>query len=127
MVRVLVIDDDPSIRQVVGYVLSDEGYDVVEAADGQAALAAIERRHPDVILLDMKMPGMDGWAFVRRYRERYGHRSPIVVLTAAQDAARRGAEVDADGYLAKPFDLDALVERVAAVVRAIDPRRPGPG
>ena len=123
MVRVLVIDDDPSIRQVVGNALSDEGYDVDEAADGRAALAAIDRAHPDVILLDMKMPGMDGWEFVRRYRARYGHRAPVVVLTAARDAARRGADVDAEGYLAKPFDLDVLVERVEAIVRGAGSRR----
>lgn len=116
MVRVLVIDDDPSIRRVVGFVLSDEGYEVAEAAEGGAALAEIERAHPDLILVDMKMPGMDGWEFVARYRERYGRRAPIVVLTAAQDAARRGAAVDAEGYVAKPFDLDELAERVAAVL-----------
>jgi two-component system chemotaxis response regulator CheY len=115
MARVLVIDDDPTIRQVVAFALADEGHEVAEAADGQAALAAIARRHPDVILLDMKMPGMDGWVFVERYRARYGRRAPIVVLTAAPDAARRGAEVEAEAYLAKPFDLDALVELVAAV------------
>src|SRR4249919_1217256 len=109
MPRVLVIDDDPSIRQVVGFVLTDEGYLVDEAPDGEVALEAIGRQHPDVILLDMKMPVMDGWEFARRYRELYNHRAPIVVVTAAQDAAQRGADVGADDFLAKPFDLDALV------------------
>ena len=116
MPRVLVIDDDPSIRLVIGYVLRDEGYQVDEAPDGQAALESIQRHHPDVILLDMKMPAMDGWEFARRYRERYGHRAPILVLTAAQDAARRGEDVDAEDYLPKPFDLDTLVERISALV-----------
>jgi two-component system chemotaxis response regulator CheY len=126
MARVLVIDDDPSIRQVVTYVLTDEGHEVAEAADGAAALAAIARQHPDVILLDMKMPGLDGWAFVERYRARYGRRAPIVVLTAAQDAARRAAEVEAEAHLAKPFDLDAVIELVAAFAREVGPGRPSP-
>ena len=121
MARVLVIDDDPSIRQVVAFVLADEGHEVAEAGDGEAALAAIERGHPDVIVLDMKMPGLDGWAFVERYRARYGRRAPIVVLTAAQDAARRAAEVGAEAHLAKPFDLDELVEVVAALARGAGP------
>jgi DNA-binding response OmpR family regulator len=117
MPRVLVIDDDPSIRQVVDYALTDEGYEVDLVSNGEAALAAIARHHPDVILLDMKMPVMDGWEFARRYRERYNHQAPIIAVTAAQDAAQRGADVGAEDYLAKPFDLDALVECIAAVIR----------
>ena len=117
MPRVLVIDDDPSIRRVVGYVLSDEGYQVDEAPNGELALEAIERRHPDLILLDMKMPVMDGWEFARRYRERHGNRAPIIVVTAATDAAMRGADVEADDFLAKPFDLDTLIACVAATMR----------
>lgn len=114
MTHVLVIDDDASIRRVVAYALSDEGYHVDEASDGREALELIARRHPDVILLDMQMPGLDGWAFVKLYRRRYKSCAPIIVLTAAQDAAKRSAEVNADGYVPKPFDLDTLIERVAA-------------
>ena len=120
MARVLVIDDDPNIRRVIGYALGDEGHHVDQAPDGAAGLAAIGRRHPDVILLDMRMPGMDGWEFVRRYRARYDHRAPIIVFTAAQDAAQRGADVHAEGYLEKPFDLDCLLERVAALTGDVD-------
>jgi DNA-binding response OmpR family regulator len=116
MTRVLVVDDEPNIRQVLVYVLEDEGYRVEEAQDGEAALALIERRHPDVIILDMKMPGMDGWQFVSRYRELYDHKAPIIVLTAAPDAARRGDDVSADSYVPKPFDLDVLLERVSFIV-----------
>lgn len=58
---------------------------------------------------------MDGWDFVARYRECYGHRAPIIVLTAAQDASQRGADVSADDYLVKPFDLDTLVDHVATI------------
>jgi DNA-binding response OmpR family regulator len=115
MIRVLVIDDELDIRRVIAYVLEDEGYHVDEAPDGQTALALIAQQHPDIIILDMKMPGLDGWEFVSLYRQRYGHQAPIIVLTAAQDAARRGADVSAEAYLPKPFDLDILVDRVSAL------------
>ena len=115
--RVLVVDDDSSIRRLLGYVLKDEGFAVKSAVEGNAALDLIDRQHPDLILLDMKMPGMDGWEFVQHYRERCGHRTPIIVFTAAQNASQRGADVDADDYIAKPFDLNALVDRVTAMVR----------
>ena len=116
MPRVLIVEDDPDIRQVVAFVLADEGYEVDEAEEGQAALDLIAAQRPDVILLDMKMPGMDGWDFARRYRERYNRDAPIIVITAAPNAAERGEDVDAEGFVAKPFDLSVLVERVAAAV-----------
>ncbi|HVA89932.1 MAG TPA: response regulator transcription factor [Chloroflexota bacterium] len=123
MTRVLVIDDDLSIRQVIVYALADEGYQVDEAADGWAALALVGRQHPDIILVDMKMPSMDGWEFVKRYRALYDHRAAIIVLTAALDAAKRGEEVDAESYMSKPFDLDVLVERVSALAGVKSPDR----
>ena len=67
--RILGVDDDPSIRQLIVYALIDEGFVVDEAADGEAALLLVAQHHPDLILLDMMMPGMDGWEFSRRYRE----------------------------------------------------------
>jgi DNA-binding response OmpR family regulator len=115
--RVLLIEDDPAIRNLVAYALSDEGYQVDEAADGLAALEIANRRHPDIIILDMKMPRMDGWQFARLYRERYDHQTPIIVVTAAQDAANRAADINSESYLAKPFELETLVERVAEVAR----------
>lgn len=115
--RVLVIDDDASIRQVIAYALADEGYQVDEASDGQTALDLVEHRHPDIILLDMKMPGMDGWQFARLYRQRYGHQAPIIVLTAAQDASQRGWDVNAESYVAKPFEIEVLVARVSAIAK----------
>jgi two-component system, chemotaxis family, chemotaxis protein CheY len=106
--RVLVVDDDESIRDLVEMALSAEGHQVITAPHGAAALEVIALAPPDVILLDMKMPVMDGWAFARAYRAVPGWHAPIVVVTAAQDAASRAAEVAADGHLSKPFDLDAL-------------------
>lgn len=118
MPRILVIDDDSSIRQVIAYALGDEGYQVDEASDGQAALELVSQQHPDLILLDMKMPGIDGWAFAKLYRERYSQQAPIIVLTAARDAAQRASDVNATSYVPKPFDLDVLLERVSTVMRA---------
>jgi DNA-binding response OmpR family regulator len=118
MIRVLVVDDDEAIRQVIVFALSDEGFQVDEARDGFTALEAVSRRDPDLILLDMRMPGMDGWEFVRHYRERHSRQAPIIVLTAAQDVAQRAAAVNAAGYLSKPFNLDTLLERVSAVASA---------
>jgi len=115
MARVLVIDDDSGIRRLIAHALGDEGYQVDVASGGRTALELIGKQHPDVILLDMKMPGMDGWEFAARYRERYGHQAPIIVFTAALDAAQRGADVEAESYLSKPFELDQLLEQVSAL------------
>jgi two-component system chemotaxis response regulator CheY len=106
---VLVVDDDEEIREFVDMALSSEGYEVVSAPHGAAALELIQQRSPSMILLDMRMPVMDGWAFARAYRERPGPHAPIIVVTAAQDAADRAAQIDADGFLSKPFGLDELL------------------
>lgn len=112
-VRVLVIEDDESIRDLVEMILEDCGFEVVTASNGAEALQAIERAPPRVILLDMRMPVMDGWDFVRAYRSRPGPHAAIVVVTAAKDARTRAEEVSADAFVAKPFEAEALV----AVVR----------
>ena len=108
---VLVVDDDTSILDTVSSILSGEGYDVVSAATGEEALAAVARKHPLLILLDMRMPIMDGWAVARALREQ-GIKVPIVVMTAAESAKRWADEVGAEGYLAKPFGLDELLATV---------------
>src|SRR5215207_6118737 len=118
MTRVLVVDDDPDIRLLIRYALVDEGYEVDEASDGQVALDLAGRRKPDIIVLDMRMPRMDGWEFSRLYRERHGALVPIIVLTAARDAALRAADIHAEGYIAKPFDLEELLELVSSTVRS---------
>jgi CheY-like chemotaxis protein len=108
---VLVVDDDTSILDTVSSILSGEGYDVVGAATGEEALAAVARKQPVLILLDMRMPVMDGWAVARALREQ-GIKVPIVVMTAAESAKRWADEVGAEGYLAKPFGLDDLLATV---------------
>jgi two-component system chemotaxis response regulator CheY len=108
---VLVVDDDVAIREFVRDALEFDGYSVVTAADGAAALAALERLKPDLVLLDMRMPVLDGWGFSRLYREG-GGAAPVVVMTAAENAEAWRAEVGGDACLPKPFMLDDLFEVV---------------
>ncbi len=117
---VLIVDDDEDIRDFMELGLRDAGYRVLSADNGAAALAVLAQAGSDLILLDMRMPVMDGWAFARAYRQQPPPHVPIVVLTAARDAARRAAEIGADGFLSKPFDLDELT---AAVKRHLPPER----
>jgi two-component system, chemotaxis family, chemotaxis protein CheY len=107
--RILVVDDDESIRQIVRLCLGDEGYEVFEAANGIDALALVPECQPDLILLDLRMPVMDGWEFARRYRLGPGPHAPIVAFVAALNAQQECADLDADSVLAKPFDLDDLL------------------
>jgi two-component system chemotaxis response regulator CheY len=109
---ILVVDDDEIILQSVELVLADEGYDVVVASNGKEALERVEQRPPCLVLLDMKMPVMDGWAFAAAYRERPAPHAPILVMTASQDTRSRAADIGGDGYLAKPFDVDHLLDLV---------------
>jgi two-component system chemotaxis response regulator CheY len=111
--QVLVVDDDASIRALVDLVLSDHGYEVSVAVDGQAALALVGQTVPDVILLDMRMPVLDGWAFAQIYLAQPGPHAPIIVCTAARDAAATAEEIQAAAYLAKPFDVGDLLTCVA--------------
>ena len=109
MSRILVVDDDPSIVAVVSEILVAEGHEVVSAENGAEALAKVSDEA--LVLLDMRMPVLDGWGFAREFRAA-GKRSPIVVMTAAENARRWAEEIGADGYLAKPFEIDALIAAV---------------
>jgi CheY-like chemotaxis protein len=119
-VRVLVVDDEPPIRDLMRRVLEDDGYEVATAANGAEALHRVAGFAPNVILLDMAMPVMDGRAFAEAYRERGGPPpvAPIIVVTAAGDAAGRAEQLRAAGFIAKPFDIDQLTSRVAEAARA---------
>jgi DNA-binding response OmpR family regulator len=108
---ILVVDDDPSILHTVAAILAMENYQVQTARNGAEALAAVERTRPWLVLLDMRMPVLDGWGFARALRER-GLQLPILVMTAAQDTRRWAEEIGAAGYLAKPFDLMDLLNAV---------------
>ena len=112
---ILIVDDDADLRDFLQLMLTSMGFEVTSAANGQEALDLMERQNPDLILLDMKMPVMNGWEFCRALESRDA-RPPIVVLTAAPDPAARAAEAHADGWLGKPFeyaDLEATVLRFA--------------
>ena len=113
---ILVVDDDADLREFLRLMVTSMGFDVTCAENGQEALNVMEGHDPDLILLDMKMPIMNGWEFCRALEGRDA-RPPIVVLTAAPDPAARAAEARADGWLGKPFEydeLEATVRRFAA-------------
>ena len=106
---ILVVEDDPDLLALVEMILADAGYRVMTAPDGRAALARVAAEMPALIFLDMRMPGMNGWEFAREFRARHGRAAPIVVATAAENARARAEEIGAEGWLAKPFDLDDVL------------------
>ncbi|MDO8690716.1 MAG: ATP-binding protein [Dehalococcoidia bacterium] len=110
--RILVVDDDEAIVRLMRLTLSEEGYEVMDATHGAMALELVQHWKPDLILLDLRMPIMDGREFARAYRQTPGAHAPIILVTAAQDASRPAGEAEADAYLEKPFDLDRLLEMV---------------
>jgi CheY-like chemotaxis protein len=114
---VLVVDDDDDLRDVVASFMDLIDVDTAQAENGRTALEVTRERHPDVILLDMKMPVMDGWAFCRALDASGLRRPPIVVMTAAPDPSVRAAEVGAQAWIGKPFECDELL----AVVRRFLP------
>jgi two-component system, OmpR family, response regulator MprA len=116
--RVLVVDDDPPLQRMLARSLTAEGFAVTVAGDGGAALVAAERFAPDVIVLDVAMPVLDGLAVCRRLRSK-GLPTPILMLTARDAVADRvaGLEAGADDYLVKPFAVSELVARLHALTR----------
>ncbi len=124
---VLIVDDEDTIRDVIRRYLERDGFAVREAADGYAALDAIEDEPPDLIVLDLMLPGVDGLSLTRQLRER--HRIPIIMLTAKGETSDRirGLDLGADDYMAKPFSPQELVSRVKAVLRRSGESAPLPG
>jgi DNA-binding response OmpR family regulator len=115
VVRILVVDDDPTILRLLQINLEMEGHEVLTAEDGHAALATLRQEAPEVVLLDVMMPGLDGWQVCEQIRaDATIAATPVVFLSArAQDSDRdRGTEAGADAYVTKPFDPMALVELV---------------
>ncbi|PRX40483.1 response regulator receiver domain-containing protein [Planifilum fimeticola] len=123
---VLIVDDDREIRELIGLYLKNEGYDVLQAANGEEALEQVKSRPVDLIVLDRMMPGMDGVQVCIRLREE--HRMPIIMLTAkAQDMDKiEGLSVGADDYVTKPFNPLELVARIKAQAPTL-PDVPGGG
>ena len=118
---ILVVDDDAAIREVVAEVLEEEGYQVTVASSGQDALVAIDADEPALVVLDMRMPVMNGWEFAEQLSDRPGRRIPLLVMTAAVDADKRAAEIGAAGTLSKPFDLSDLIELVQTLIASPAP------
>jgi two-component system, chemotaxis family, chemotaxis protein CheY len=108
---VLVVDDDPAIRGAVRDVLEHHGIPVETATDGRDAMAKVEARAPRLVLLDMRMPVMDGWGFAKALRDA-GIALPVVVMTAAADARRWAEEIGAIGVVPKPFGISELLSAV---------------
>ncbi|MEU9719689.1 response regulator transcription factor [Streptomyces sp. NPDC047976] len=125
---VLVVEDDPGVRSTLDQLLRFEGYRVVQAADGIQGLAALDREEPDLALVDVVMPGLDGLSLCRTLRRR-GDWLPVLVLTARDQVGDRVAGLDAgaDDYLAKPFATEELLARIRALLRRTEPEGAGSG
>ncbi len=115
--KILLVDDDPNIRQLVNLYLEKEGFEVSMADQGDAALKAFRQSPPDLMLLDLMLPGMDGWEVCREVRKTSN--LPIIMLTAKDETFDKvlGLELGADDYIVKPFDMKELVARIKAVLR----------
>jgi CheY-like chemotaxis protein len=114
--RVLIVEDDTTIRDVLAGALEDEGYTAQIVGNGAEALVWLTGRTAELILLDMRTPVLDGWGFARAYRATAGPHAPIVVVSAATDAAQHAEEIGADAFLAKPFPLQDAVDLVRRFV-----------
>ena len=117
---VLVVDDDPDILEALSEILEAEGFEIRRARNGKEALEKLEPDAPQLILLDLMMPVMDGWEFAQRMRQRPPEiaRIPIIVLSADRNVGSKAADLGAVGHLAKPFELNDLLELVR---RSLEP------
>src|SRR5204863_8435254 len=120
MADVLVVNDDPDIRGLLAFTLEDEGHSVRVACDGEAALAAIAEQAPDCMVLDLMMPGLDGFAVLRTKRQQGSAPDTRVLILTCKTSERdyvRGWELGADEYLTKPFDPDELIDKVKELLK----------
>jgi two-component system, OmpR family, alkaline phosphatase synthesis response regulator PhoP len=121
--KILVVEDEPDIRKLVNYNLAQERFRVLEAEDGEQGLRMVQREKPDLIILDLMLPGLSGMELCKILRERHEtEKLPVLMLTAKAGEADRivGLEMGADDYLAKPFSPRELVARVRAVLRRVE-------
>ena len=122
--KILVVEDEPDIRKLVNYNLAQEHFRVLEAEDGEQGLKMVQREKPDLVILDLMLPGLSGMELCKILRERHEtEKLPVLMLTAKAGEADRivGLEMGADDYLAKPFSPRELVARVRAVLRRARP------
>jgi DNA-binding response OmpR family regulator len=123
--RILIVDDDPSIRESLSSFLSRAGFSVSTINNGEKALAVLGKEHPELLILDVLMPGMDGRETLRQIR-RAGNWTPVILLTQVGDATERALALEdgADDYINKPFEAQELVARIRAVLRRAKPGIP---
>jgi two-component system, chemotaxis family, chemotaxis protein CheY len=122
--NVLVVDDDPSIRNLLAEELRYRGYSVSVARNGSEALDCLDVMTPDVIVLDLMMPVMDGWTFVKRYRNHAGRRAAAIIAVSAEgDLPPRYESLGVAAFLRKPFDLNELANCIAQLTRAREASR----
>ena len=124
--KILVVDDEANIRDLAKMYLAKEGFEVVIAEDGLEAMALFQQERPDLIVLDLMLPGIDGWEVCRRVRAEGN--TPIIMITARDDDIDKivGLEMGADDYVTKPFNPRELVARVRAIFRRVTPAGPQP-
>jgi excisionase family DNA binding protein len=114
---VLLVDDDERVRELVRVNLEFEGYVVSEAGSADEGMSAIEQAKPDLVLLDVMMPHVDGWEMLRRIQERYGAGAiPVVMFSGQVEADAQAASSGAQGFVGKPFDLQQLIEQTKQLV-----------
>lgn len=111
-IRILVVDDDPAIRRLLQRLLQQEGYIVDVAGDGQAALARIREEQPDLLLLDLMMPVMDGWNLYGQLRTSSDTHFPVIIMTAGERIGRARQDFPDAEVVAKPFDIDYLLQLI---------------
>jgi CheY-like chemotaxis protein len=118
--RILIVEDDASVRLLLGFVLLREGWSVTSAANGSDAIAQLERSQPDIILLDMSMPGLDGWdVLARRVAEATWSQVPVIVMSANHLYAKAVLDLGATSFLPKPFSIEQLKQ---ALLEVLPPR-----
>lgn len=114
--RVLVVDDDDAVCELLRQVLTDEGYAVATVPHGAAALELVRHHQPAVILVDLRMPIMDGWAFIEQYRRVAKPAASIVLLSALRDVEENARRLGAAGFVAKPFEIASVISAVGRCI-----------
>lgn len=119
LTRIMVVDDDPYIRELLEVFLSKEGWEIISASDGKEALTLLDTEKVDLVILDIMMPNLDGWAVCKEIRKYYPEELPILMLTAKGETAQKvkGFELGTDDYLVKPFDPLELTARVKTLLK----------
>lgn len=117
--KILLVDDEPHILVAIGYLVQQEGYQVIKAEDGESALSAIQQHHPHIVVLDVMMPGMDGFEVARRIRNLPAYQDTRIIFLTAKGTSQDRFEGYANGaevYLTKPFDNEELINTINEVV-----------